>query len=163
VAAHETETTCFTLADGTPSDAIAAAYRAALLVLRPRLADLSIALISDGPWPAEAEHALQSLKPRTVRTRPMLRPWVTETGYHVDLDPRDDTDIEHALSLVPWTINAEGIADDQSIAYSVNDSGTSAAFELTPAEHAELTMALADKGVDPRCLVALPRRRKTFS
>jgi hypothetical protein len=163
VKGEQPTTVCYTLADDAPEGVVAQVYRAALAVLRPRLEDFSIDLISDHEWPSETGDARAALRSRTIPVRRFLRPWKTNPGYCVELDPGDDADMELAAALVPWTIHAEGIARDQSIAYSVNDTGTSAAFELTTGEHQRLVALLHERGVDGRYLVVLPRRRKQFN
>lgn len=81
----------------------------------------------------------------------------------VELNPRNEDDMRLAGVLLPWTIHAEGIAADQSIPFSVSDTGTSAAFDLTVDEHRTLVELLTAGGVDPGHLEVLPTRRKLFS
>ncbi len=156
-------TTAYTLDADAPAAAVVVVYRAALAAMRDRLVDLSVDLVSDGPWPDEVLWALEALQPRTIQRRPLLRPWTTQPGVTVGLDPRDNMDFELASALVPWTIYAEGIANDRSIAYSANDTGTSAVFELTVDEHAELLAQLTASNVDPELLRVFPRKHKTYT
>ncbi len=67
----------------------------------------------------------------------------------IDLDPRKDDDFQLAVALVPHTIDGTGIAYDNRIIYSGNDTGTSAYFELTEDEHQRTVPFMTAAGVSP--------------
>ena len=149
-------TQSYTVDPDSPASAVAAVYRVVLEVMRDRLQVFYVDLLSDSPWPAEAMGALAALGPRAPQRRRFFGLGKLERGITVELDLSNDYDMTFALALVPWTISAEGWSKDDVLEYAVSDTGTSASFELTPADLARVIQRLGDEGVDPRALEVLP-------
>ena len=146
----------YTVDSKAPADAVAAAYRGALTAMRSRLADFCLDLISDQSWPADVQWAVEALTPRRP-PRTSILPWVKyEPSITIDLDLRNDEDFQLAVALAPYTIDGTGIADDNRIIYSGNDTGTSAYFELTEEEHQTTVQFMTGAGVNPDWLISFP-------
>jgi hypothetical protein len=146
----------YTLHSEAPADAVAAGYRGALTSMRSRLADFCLDLISDRTWPPDVQWAVEALTPRRP-PRTSILPWVKrEPSITIDLDLREDEDFQLAVALAPYTINGEGIAHDNRIIYSGNDTGTSSYFELTENEHQTTVHCMTEAGVSPDWLIPFP-------
>ena len=143
----------YSVASDAPPEAVAAAYRGALTAMRGRLADFYLYLVSDRAWPPDVQWAVESLTPRRP-PRTSIFPWVRyQPSITIDLDLRKDDDFQLAAALVPYTIGATGIADDNRIIYSGHDTGTSAYFELTEDEHQTTLQFMTAAGVDAHWLI----------
>lgn len=70
----------------------------------------------------------------------------------VALDLADDEDFGLALAIAPYTIGGTGLSRGALI-WDGNDTGTSATFDLTPGEQAEVLRYVAAHGGDVRALV----------
>ena len=100
---------------------------------------------------------------RATRTRSLLgRSWTKRASY-IDLDPADDRDFEIVLALVPYTIGSTGLDHEQRMIWDANDTGTSAAFQLTAAEADRVRSLIEGSGGDPETLVPLSRNGDVYS
>jgi hypothetical protein len=149
----------FTVADGADPATVAAAYRGALTAVSPRMVRLEVELVSDEPWPDEVAWAVRAgLELIKGRRRPRRCWWPVETSSTLlRLDPRDGDQVAVAAALAPYTIGGTGIEGRGRILWSVNDTGTSAAFRLTEDELTQVRAGVAAGGGDPRILVSLER------
>jgi hypothetical protein len=153
----------FTIRDGTDRATVDAAHRAVLQIRRPRIEDGTVDLNSDARWPEHVRWAVGEAGQREMRTRSFLgRSWTRRTAS-IDLDPADDRDFEIAMALVPYTIGSTGIDHEQRIIWDTNDTGTSAAFQLTAAEAAQVRSLIGEEGADPATLVSLSRDGDVYS
>jgi hypothetical protein len=115
--------------------------------VRSRLAGFWIDLISDRAWPPDVQWAVEELTPRRP-LRTSILPWVRyQPSITIDLDLGKDDDFQLAMALVPYTIDVTGIADDNRIIYSGNDTGWSSYFELTEEEHQKAVQFMTAAGV----------------
>lgn len=153
----------FTIRDGANRATVVWVHRAVLQVQRPRLEDVTVDLTSDAPWPEEVQWAVDEAGQRAIRTRSFLgRSWTRRAGY-IDLDPADDRDFEIAMALVPYTIGSTGMDQDQRMIWDANDTGRSAAFQLTEAEAEQARSLIGPGGGDPSPLVPLSRDGDVYS
>lgn len=141
----------FGLADDVADPEFAAVCGAVLSVLRNQIRYFDVDVISDQPWPSDALWAVDALKAR-IAAAPKRR-WLfgllqANPGITAELDLADDEDFQIALATVPFTISSTGLSD-QGLVYSVNDTGTSAAFKLTSIERDRVQQALANSGLAP--------------
>lgn len=126
------------LVTANSAEAIATIGRAAAVAMRSGFDQAWLDLISDRPWPADAESALAHLRGvAAVRGR-------GETAVEIDL--RDDTDFEAFVCLLPFTISAEAYAGDR-LTFAMSDTGSGAWFAPDRGERAALARALDDAGV----------------
>ena len=143
----------YSVASDAPPGAVAATYRGALSAMRGRLASFCIDLISDRAWPQDVRWAVEALTARRP-PRTSILPWVKyKPSITIDLDLRDHNDFQLAMALVPYTIDATGIAEDNRIIYSSNDTGWSSYFELTEGEHQTAVQFMTAAGVSAEWLV----------
>jgi hypothetical protein len=144
------ERSWYTVRDGADLPTVAAVCRATLLVQRPRFGVLYVDVLSDEPWPADVQWAVDELSAVAVQQHRWDPTAVT-------LDPRIDHHIDLAAAVAPHTIYASGIAADngKGVIWSANDTGTSLAFELQPEELAAVNARLDALGVSRDCLVPL--------
>ena len=157
-------TSSFTVAQDAPPATVVAIYRAAMRAQRERLEALSIVVQSDHPWPDDVLWAVHELENRLGQLRERPRPWLLRwlprrEQRTIDLDPSSERDFELALAIAPHTIGGTGIGDG-TIIWSGNDTGTSAAFELTDSEVSDVKRRVTAAGCDATRLVALHRRGK---
>lgn len=153
----------FTIRDGADRATVDVAHRAVLQIQRPRLEDITIDLTPDVPWPEEVRWAVDEAGQRATRTRSFLgRSWTRRTGY-IDLHPADDRDFEIAMALVPYTIGSTGMDQDQRMIWDANDTGTSAAFQLTATEAEQVRSLIGAGGGDRSTLVPLGRDGDVYS
>lgn len=153
----------FTIRDGADPATVDAVHRAVLQIQRPRLEDVTVDLTSDAPWPEEVRWAVDEARQRATRTRSVLgRSWTRRAGY-IDLNPADDRDFEIAMALVPYTIGSTGMDQDQRMIWDANDTGTSAAFQLTATEADQVRSLIEKGGGDPATLVPLSRDGDVYS
>lgn len=153
----------FTVAVGSDRAAINAVYRGALTAQRRRIADFSVDVLSDSPWPSDVLWAVAELESRLAARHERARPWFLrwlpgDRAPTVDLRLEDDHDFALAMAVAPYSIGGTGISDLQTMIWDGNDTGTSGAFQLTEAEVAEVTEYMAAAGVDVSHLVPLLRR-----
>ncbi|WP_353952210.1 hypothetical protein V6K52_01840 [Knoellia sp. S7-12] len=142
---------------------MAATHRGVLKVQRPRLADLTIDLTSDAPWPADVQWAVDEGRQRATRTRTFLgRSW-TRQADSIDLNPADAHEFEIAMALVPYTIGSTGIDHEQRMVWDANDTGTSATFQLSASEEEQVRTFVEQSGCDPAALVPFGRDGDIYS
>lgn len=123
------------------------AIRSALSVQRDRLVALYVDIASDDEWPAEVRPAVQ-LAERRLSANP-------RHDISLALDPRVDEDFEIALTLAPLSISCTGTSLDGALTWDANDTGTSAAFSLTPAEELLVRLDIIRAGGSPDDLIRL--------
>ncbi|SDF38263.1 hypothetical protein SAMN04487781_1297 [Cellulosimicrobium cellulans] len=150
----------YTIADGAASSTVAAACRGALLAVRHRVARLQVDVYSDDPWPPEAAEAVQSLDElrRAGRGR-LARRFGWEPSISLELDPRDDRELDLALAVAPFTICGSGFDEDGTLLWDVNDTGTSVTFLLLPEELDAVRSHVVRSGGRPEDVVVLGDRR----
>lgn len=141
----------FVVDDDAARATVDAAIRGALHAQRDRLHTLHIDLVSDRDWPAEALDAVR----RAERRLPASR----RGGISLTLDPRLGEDFRIALDLAPVSIGGTGTSHDGAPIWDANDTGTSAAFALYPAEELAVRRSITDAGGDPAHLVRLESHR----
>ncbi|WP_425957068.1 DUF1990 family protein [Xylanimonas sp. McL0601] len=145
------EPVIFTIADDPPRPAVDAAIRAALRSQRTRLECVQVDVLSDDAWPEELNSVVEVAQARLRAGR--------ARDITLDLDPRDDTDFDIALALGPYTIGGTGLSTSGHIVWSSNDTGSSAGFELTPAEEEDVRAAITAAGGAAEHLVTLSSHR----
>jgi hypothetical protein len=154
--AHERS---FTLTDDASSRTVAAAYRAALVAQRDRLRLVSIDVLSDRPWPADVQRAVDALRAKIRPHRVGLLRKRLKTGITINVDPRDVETFDEVVAIAPYSIGGTGISMGNRIIWSGNDTGTSFAAKLTSEEERVVRLAIADGGGDPDHLVLMTARR----
>ena len=124
-----------TIADGAAAGTVAAACRGALLALRDRVARLQVDVYSDEPWPPDATDAVHALDElRRARRGRLARRFGWEPPISLELDPRDDRELDLALAVAPFTICGSGFDEDGTLLWDVNDTGTPVSLLLLPPE-----------------------------
>jgi len=150
----------FTVAEHADRATVAAVYRGVLVAQRHRLADVMVDVVSDAPWPGEVAWAVTELELRRRSRRSLLRPWrMTEPDISVELDPRVDEQFALAVAVAPYTLSGVGISDEQTMIWDVNDTGTSATFELEDRELKTVRAYVAANGGVVDDLVPFDRHR----
>lgn len=139
--------TWFVVADEVPQEVVDAAIRAALVAQRERLGVIQIDICSDDEWPAEVLGAVAAAE-RRLRAK-------GSRSITLDLDPRSDDDFDIAVALAPVTVGGTGLGAEGRYIWDANDTGTSAAFDLTPAEERQVRAAVAAAGGAPEHLTTL--------
>ena len=141
----------FVVRDGAPRATVEAAIRGALRAQRPRLDLVEIDVLSDDEWPPEARDAVRSAERRRAARR--------GSSPSVALDPHVDEDLDIALALAPFSIGGSGISTRGDLVWDANDTGTSAAFRLTPDEEAAVRSAVEHAGGRADDLILLSEQR----
>jgi hypothetical protein len=144
-----------TLADEATSDTVVPAYRAALVAQRHRLRLVSIDVLSDSPWPAEVQWAVDALAGKIEARQVGLLRKHLRSGITIDVDPRDVATFEEVVAIAPYSIGGTGISVDGKAIWDGNDTGTSFAAKLTSEEEEAVRRAIAGGGGDPGLLVPL--------
>jgi len=67
------------------------------------------------------------------------------------------------MALVPYTIGSTGMDQDQRMIWDANDTGTSAAFQLTATEAEQVRSLIGAGGGDRSTLVPLGRDGDVYS
>jgi uncharacterized protein (UPF0548 family) len=124
-----------------------AAIRGALVAQRDRLAEVHVDIVSDRDWPADVRETVQLAERRLAASR--------RRSTSLPLDPRLDEDFDIALALAPFSIGCDGYNSDVRLIWDANDTGTSAAFALTPAEEHLVRAAIVAAGGDADHLMLL--------
>ncbi|MFF2269172.1 hypothetical protein ACFVTZ_12935 [Cellulosimicrobium cellulans] len=146
-----------TIADGAAPGTVAAACRGALLALRDRVARLQVDVCSDEPWPPDATHAVHALDElRRARRGRLARRFGWEPPISLELDPRDDRELD--LALAPYTICGSGFDEHWTLIWDVNDTGTSVTFSLLPHELDDLWARVERSGGRREEIVVLRER-----
>ncbi|MFC7876218.1 DUF1990 family protein [Isoptericola sp. NPDC057391] len=130
--------TWFTVRDDASRAARVAAIRAALSAQRDRLERVEIDVLSDEEWPDEACAAVRVAEARLAAGR--------QRSTSLTLDPRSDEDLGLATVLAPHSIGGSATDDTGALVWDANDTGTSAAFRLTPSEVAAVRTAVERAG-----------------
>jgi hypothetical protein len=109
--------------------------------IAPGAASIDIDLISDFPWPSDAQAALTAITDATGARK-------GETAVILDLT--DERQREWFITLVPHTISAEIWGPSGSgVSFSASDTGSVIGWKL-PAERWERVRArLRSRGIDP--------------
>ncbi len=128
----------FVVSDDAVRATVEAAIRGALVAQRDRLARVYVDVVSDHDWPANVHAAVQLAERRLAADR--------HGDVSLTLDPRVDEDFEIAHALAPFSISCTGISPHGKLIWDVNDTGTSAAFALTPAEEDAVRSAITSVG-----------------
>lgn len=115
-----------------------AAIRSALVAQRDRLAEVHVDILSERDWPTEVRGTVQLAERRLAANR--------RRSTSLTLDPRIDEDFDIALALAPFSIDCDGFSGDCKLIWDANDTGTSAAFALTPAEELAVRAAIVGAG-----------------
>lgn len=149
-----TDRRTYVLDEGCPAEAVSAAHRETLLVLRPHLDRVEID--PDSGWPPEVADAvaqLHQIGQAQGRIPPRARTlWMSG----VDLTPRDDAHFALLVALCPLTLRGDGCDADTRHLYSTNDIG-GLWVRLTDAEYQDLQTRLTN--IDER-LVLLVRPQR---
>ena len=149
-----------TIADGAAAGPVAAACRGALGARRGRVARLQVDVYSDEPWPPDATDAVHALDElRRARRGRLARRFGWEPPISLELDPRDDRELDLALAVAPFTICGSGFDEDGTLLWDVNDTGTSVSFLLLPHELDAVRSHTARSGGRPEDVVVLGDRR----
>ncbi|MFJ1512172.1 hypothetical protein [Cellulosimicrobium funkei] len=77
----------------------------------------------------------------------------------LELDPRDDRELDLALAVAPFTICGSGFDEDGTLLWDVNDTGTSVTFLLLPEELDAVRSHVVRSGGRPEDVVVLGDRR----
>ncbi|MGW2094274.1 DUF1990 family protein [Promicromonospora sukumoe] len=141
----------FVVTDDAPRATIEVAIRSALTVQRDRLARLEVDIVSDADWPAEVSSAVERAERRLAAS--------PRNDVSLALDPRVDEDFEIAVALAPFSIGCTGTNAHGELIWDANDTGTSAAFALTPAEEDAVRLAINGAGGNADQLVSLVEYR----
>lgn len=128
----------FVVDDGTARAIVETAIRGALVAQRERLAQVHIDIVSDHDWPTSVHAAVRLAEQRLQADR--------RGNFSLTLDPRLDEDFEIVHALAPFSIGCDGISSDGALIWDANDTGTSAAFALTPAEEGAVRSAVIGAG-----------------
>ncbi|WP_277208953.1 DUF1990 family protein [Isoptericola croceus] len=128
----------FCVGDDVTRASAEAAIRGALVAQRDRLAEVHVDIISDCDWPADVRGTVRLAERRLAKNR--------RRSTSLTLDPRIDEDFDIALVLAPFTIGCDGYSGDGRLIWDVNDTGTSTAFALTPAEELAVRSAITKVG-----------------
>lgn len=141
----------FCVSDDAARATVEAAIRGALVAQRDRLARVHIDLASDHDFPTSV-HAAVRLAERRV-------PVGRRGNASLTLDPRLHEDFEIVHALAPFSISGDGFSHGGDLIWDSNDSGTSAAFFLTPAEEHATRSAISRAGDSPDILIRLAEHR----
>jgi uncharacterized protein (UPF0548 family) len=128
----------FGMNDGAARASVETAIKSALIAQRDRLASVYVDIDSDQDWPASVGGAVQQAERRLAANR--------NSDVSLALDPRVDEDFEVALALAPFSISCTGISPQGKLIWGANDTGTSAAFALTPTEESAVRSAITNDG-----------------
>ncbi len=160
-----TESSRWTLDDAADPATIAATYQGALYAQRPRIAKLSIDVVSGQPWPPDVSWAVDALQSRLAAQHDARRlRWLRRRpGSTINLDLRDPESFALAVAISPFTIGGTGLTATGQVIWDGNDTGTSCSFDLTPSEVEQVRRYVGDHGGDPSRLVPLDRRGPVFS
>jgi uncharacterized protein (UPF0548 family) len=137
----------FGVGDDVTRASAEAAIRGALVAQRDRLAEVHIDIVSDHDWPADVRGIVRLAERRLAENH--------QRSTSLILDPRIDEDYEIALALAPFSIGCDGFSDNGTLIWDANDTGTSAAFALTPAEELAVTVAITEAGGSADSLMLL--------
>lgn len=132
---------------GLDTQIFAAVAGAAADAVRASLEQAWIDVLSDRPWPAEVAAPV-------ARLTALAQARKEDALTAVDIDPENDEEFAAFVSLLPFTINAEGwIGTRHRSKYveilSVSDSGASLLVAPNPAERADLFGILNGLGIPP--------------
>ncbi|GHH66272.1 hypothetical protein GCM10017772_05920 [Promicromonospora soli] len=128
----------FVVSDDAARATVEAAIRGALAAQRSRLASVYVDMVSDHDWPAGARATVRLAERRSAANR--------HGGVSLTLDPRVDEDFDIVLALAPFSIGCTGTSSQGELIWDANDTGTSAAFALTPAEERAVRSAISRAG-----------------
>lgn len=141
----------FVVSDDAARSTVEATVRGALLAQRGRLARVYVDVGSDDEWPTEVHASVRAAERRLATNR--------HGDDSLTLDPRVDEDFDIALALAPFSIGCSGVSSRGELVWDVSDTGTSAAFTLTPAEVTAVRSAIARSGGRADDLVTLTEHR----
>ncbi|MEV7871821.1 hypothetical protein AB0P17_38255 [Streptomyces sp. NPDC088124] len=129
------------LQEGTAPETARTVVEEVIREVAPDAASTDIDLISDLPWPPDAQAALTAIADATG---------AREGETAVVLDLTDERQREWFITLVPHTISAEIWGPTGSgVSFSASDTGSAIGWEL-PAERWERVRArLRHQGIDP--------------
>ncbi|MEU5403601.1 hypothetical protein ABZ348_30420 [Streptomyces sp. NPDC005963] len=129
------------LLEGTSAETARTVVEEVIREVAPDAASTDIDLISDLPWPSDAQAALTAIAGATG---------AREGKTAVVLDLTDERQCEWFMTLVPHTISAEIWGPTGSgVSFSASDTGSAIGWQL-PAERWERVRArLRRRGIDP--------------
>jgi hypothetical protein len=141
----------FTMSDDAARATVEAAIRGALVAQRDRLASVYVDMVSDHDWPADVHATVRLAERRLAANR--------HGGVSLTLDPRVDEDFDILLALAPFSIGCTGTSSHGEFIWDANDTGTSAAFALTPDGERAVRSAITPRSTRPANTRAPPATR----
>ncbi|GAA1992128.1 hypothetical protein GCM10009718_32340 [Isoptericola halotolerans] len=141
----------FCVGDGADRATTEAAIRGALVAARSRLASIEVDVLSDEAWPTDVREAVRLAERRLTAKR--------RASTSLALDPGLQEDLDIALALAPFSIACTGLSTRGAPIWNADDTGTSTAFALTPAEEHAVRSTIGRAGGDAGDLVTLAEHR----
>lgn len=129
------------LREGTAPETARTVVEEVIREVSPDAASTDIDLISDLPWPSDAQAALTAIAGATG---------AREGETAVVLDLTDERQREWFIALVPHTISAEILGPTGSgVSFFASDTGSAIGWELPAERWEKVRTRLRHRGIDP--------------